>query len=131
MFLDFADAADSLAGAFSFHGEARKNRVGFFADINFIRLSTDASVTTPVLSRQINGTAQLDMTMFEAGGSYLVQPQKELQRDRRCSHLLALAESRVRKQRRGTDRDRYGQDRGEHLRRRHLPAEARREVDAP
>jgi hypothetical protein len=78
VFLDFADAADSLAGAFSFHGEARKNRVGFFGDINFLRLSTDASFTTPILSRQINGTAQLDMTMFEAGGTYLLRPDKNL-----------------------------------------------------
>jgi hypothetical protein len=78
VFLDFADAADSLAGAFSFHGEARKNRLGVFGDINFIRLSTDADFTTPVLSRQLKGTAQLDMTMFEVGGAYLVQPQKNL-----------------------------------------------------
>jgi hypothetical protein len=41
IFLDFADAADSLAGAFAFHGEARNNRMGIFSDINFIRLSTD------------------------------------------------------------------------------------------
>ncbi len=76
VFLDFADAADSLAGAFAFHGEARKSRIGLFADVNFIRLSTDASFTTPILSRQVNGTAQLDMTMFEAGGSYLLKPDK-------------------------------------------------------
>ena len=78
VFLDFADAADSLAGAFSFHGEARKNRLGVFGDINFIRLSTDADFTTPILSSQVRGTAQLDMTMFEAGGTYLVQPQRNL-----------------------------------------------------
>jgi len=78
VFLDFADAADSLAGAFSFHGEARKNRVGIFSDINFIRLSTDASFATPILSRQVNGTAQLDMTMFEVGGTYLVRPVRNL-----------------------------------------------------
>jgi hypothetical protein len=78
VFLDFADAADSLAGAFSFHGEARKNRLGVFGDINFIRLSTDADFSTPLLSRQLKGTAQLDMTMFEVGGAYLVQPQKNL-----------------------------------------------------
>jgi hypothetical protein len=78
IFLDFSDAADSLAGAFAFHGEARKNRLGIFSDINFIRLSTDASFTTPILSRSVDGTAQLDMTMFEAGGSYLVRPESNL-----------------------------------------------------
>jgi hypothetical protein len=73
LFMPFDEAADNLAGAFSFHGEARKGRVGVFADINFIRLSTDAEFTTPV-STTVRGTAQLDMTVFEAGAAYLVKP---------------------------------------------------------
>jgi hypothetical protein len=78
VFMSFGDAADKLAGAFAFHVEARKNRWGALADINFIRLSTDATFTTPVLSRQVNGTAQLDMTIFEAGATYLVNPERNV-----------------------------------------------------
>lgn len=74
LFLPFDAAADKLAGAFSFHGEARKGRVGMFADVNFIRLSTDAEFTTPVLSNTVTGTAQLDMTIVEGGASYLLKP---------------------------------------------------------
>jgi hypothetical protein len=74
LFLPFDKAADSLAGAFAFHGEVRKGRVGFFGDVNFISLETDAEFTTPVLSNTIDGTAELDMTVFEAGASYLVSP---------------------------------------------------------
>src|SRR5262245_13540188 len=33
VFMSFADAADKLAGAFSFHVEARKNRLGIFGDL--------------------------------------------------------------------------------------------------
>jgi hypothetical protein len=76
LFLDFNDAADKLAGAFSLHGEARRNRWGMMADVNFLRLSTDADFVTPLLSRTVRGTAQIDMTVFEAGASYLVRPEK-------------------------------------------------------
>ena len=74
VFLPFDEAADKLAGAFSLHLEARKGRWGAFGDINFLRLSTDATFTTPVVARPVEGTAQLDMTVFEAGGSYLIAP---------------------------------------------------------
>lgn len=74
LFLPFDAAADKLAGAFSFHVEARKNRWGLLADLNFIRLSTDADFTTPALANTVKGTAQLDMTVFEGGASYLVSP---------------------------------------------------------
>ena len=77
LFMPFDEAADMLAGAFAFHGEARKGRVGFFGDINFIRLSTDASFTTP-LNTTVQGTAQLDMTIFEAGATYLIKPAANL-----------------------------------------------------
>jgi hypothetical protein len=78
LFMDFGDVADKLAGAFALHVEARKNRWGALADINFIRLSTDATFTTPIIARQIAGTAQLDMTIFEAGATYLVNPERHL-----------------------------------------------------
>ncbi len=76
IFMDFADAADNLAGAFAFYGEARKNRWGFLANINFVRLSTDNTFATPIFSRPVEGNAQLDMTIFEAGGSYVVRPDR-------------------------------------------------------
>jgi hypothetical protein len=75
VFMEFSDAKDKLAGAFAVHLEARKNRWGFLTDINFVRLSTDATFTTPVLGRSVTGTAQMDNTMFEVGGSYLVHPE--------------------------------------------------------
>jgi hypothetical protein len=79
LFLPFDEAADSLAGAFSFHGEARKGKWGMLADLNFIRLSTDATFTSPAAPRvQLEGTAQLDMTMFEVGGTYLIEPESNI-----------------------------------------------------
>jgi hypothetical protein len=77
LFLPFEEAVDTLAGSFSFHGEARKGRVGFFGDIYFIRLSTDAVFATP-LATSVLGTAELDMTVFESGASYLVKPGANL-----------------------------------------------------
>jgi hypothetical protein len=77
LFLPFDEAVDTLAGSFSFHGEARKGRAGFFGDIYFIRLSTDAEFVTP-LSTTVLGTTELDMTVFEGGASYLVKPDANL-----------------------------------------------------
>ena len=64
VYMDFADAKSKLAGAFSFHGEARKGRWGVLGDINFIRLSTDVSYTTPILNAPIAGTFQFDQIIF-------------------------------------------------------------------
>lgn len=60
--------------AFSVHGEARKDLVGIFGDINFIRLSTDAEFSTSVLQNTVTETAQLDMTIVEGGAPYLLKP---------------------------------------------------------
>jgi len=56
VYMDFADAKSKLAGAFAFHGEARHGRWGALGDVNFIRLSSDVSYTTPILSAPIAGT---------------------------------------------------------------------------
>ena len=56
VYMDFDDAKSKLAGAFSFHGEARKGQWGVLGDINFIRLSTDVSYTTPIINAPIAGT---------------------------------------------------------------------------
>jgi hypothetical protein len=45
VFMTFDEAADNLAGAFSFHLEVEKNRLGFFTDLNFVRLSTQSAFT--------------------------------------------------------------------------------------
>jgi hypothetical protein len=74
VFMDFGDAVDHLSGSFTFHLEARKNRFGFLTDISFVRLSTESTFTTPILSRVVEGTAEVDSTIFEVGGSYLVSP---------------------------------------------------------
>jgi hypothetical protein len=69
--MQFEDATDHLAGAFSFHFEAEKKRVGIFSDLTFVRLSTEADFTlegaTPVV---VNGDAEIRDTFFEAGTSY-------------------------------------------------------------
>lgn len=73
VFLDFADAADNLGGAFSFHLEARKGRWGVLTDLNFIRLSSESQFTLP--NRTIEGDFDLDNVMFEAGASYLLSQE--------------------------------------------------------
>ena len=74
VYMDFADAKSKLAGAFSFHGEARKGRWGVLGDINFIRLSTDTSYTTPIINAPIAGTFQFDQIIFNAKSSFEVKP---------------------------------------------------------
>lgn len=76
VFMSFADAADNLAGAFSFHFEAQKGRVGIFSDLNFVRLSSESQFTLQTPSpRTIDGDLDVDNTFFEAGGSYLLSPE--------------------------------------------------------
>ncbi len=73
VFLSFADAADKLGAAFSFHVEAQKGRVGLFGDLSFVRLSSTSQFTIQLPSpRLIEGEVDLDNTFFEAGGSYLL-----------------------------------------------------------
>ena len=74
VYMDFADAKSKLAGAFSFHGEARRGQWGLLGDINFIRLSTDVSYTTPILNAPIAGTLQLDQILFNGKATYEVKP---------------------------------------------------------
>jgi hypothetical protein len=82
VFLEFADAVDSLAGAFSFHFEARKGKWGGFSDLNFVRLASDAQFTIPSVAGQgtqaVDGRFELDNVMFEAGGSFLVHDRAQL-----------------------------------------------------
>ncbi len=68
--LDFADAAENLGGAFSFHLEASKGRWAGFADLNFIRLESDADFT--IGRATATGRIELDNTIFEAGAAYIV-----------------------------------------------------------
>src|SRR5215510_4837825 len=74
VFLKFSDAADKLGGTFSFHAEAAKGRWGMFSDLYFVRLSTSSTFT--VLARTIEATFDLSNTIFEAGGSYLLNENK-------------------------------------------------------
>jgi hypothetical protein len=72
VFMSFDDALDKLSGAFSFHFEAQKNRLGIFADVDFVRLSTESSFTLQgALPLTVTGDADVDNTFFEAGVSYL------------------------------------------------------------
>lgn len=68
--LRFRDAAEDLAGAFSFHFEASKGRWGTLVDLNFIRLSTEADLTPA--GQPVTVDAELDNVLFEAGASFLV-----------------------------------------------------------
>ena len=79
VFISFADAAENLAAAFSFHVEARKGRWGAFSDLNFVGLSTESDFTFPGTSLPtIEGELDLDNTTFEAGASYLVHEPARL-----------------------------------------------------
>lgn len=72
--VDFDDAAKKLAGAFQLDVRARKGRWGILSDVNFIRLSTDVSATTPISAKPVAATMKLDTVIFEGGVSYLVVP---------------------------------------------------------
>jgi hypothetical protein len=81
VFLSFDNAVDNLAGAFSFHVEARKGSLGVFSDLNFVRLSSESTFTVPTAgaaTRTIEGDFDFDNTTFEAGGSYAVMPGSAL-----------------------------------------------------
>ena len=74
VYMDFDDAKSKLAGAFTFHGEARKGRWGVLGDINFISLSTDVSYTTPILNAPIDGTFEFDQIIFNGKVTFEVKP---------------------------------------------------------
>jgi hypothetical protein len=74
VYMDFADAKSKLAGAFSFHGEAWKGSWGVLGDINFVRLSTDVSYTTPIINAPIAGTLQFDQIIFNGKVTFEVKP---------------------------------------------------------
>lgn len=69
--MDFSQAKDNLAGAFTFHGEARRRRWGVLADVNFIRLSTSTTYQLPA-GVSASGTLDFDTTVFEGGLTFLV-----------------------------------------------------------
>ena len=78
VYLDFKDAASHLSTAFTFHGEVHKGQWGFLGDVNFIRLSTDVSYTTPILAQPIAGSVKLSQTYFNAKAMYKVKPGSRL-----------------------------------------------------
>lgn len=67
--LSFADAADNLSGAFSFHFEASRGRWGLLSDLNFVGLSSEAEVM--VGPAVVDASVDLDLVIFEAGASFL------------------------------------------------------------
>src|SRR3954471_20830036 len=73
VYMDFADAKSKLAGAFALHGEVKNGRWGVLGDVNFIRLSTDVSYTTPILTAPIAGTVKLDQVIFNGKMMYEVK----------------------------------------------------------
>lgn len=75
--LEFSQAKDNLAGAFSFHFEAGKGRWGVMTDLNFIKLATNATFAVgPSGGLAVAGDAELDNVMFEGGVIYLVNPDR-------------------------------------------------------
>ena len=74
VYMDFADAKSKLAGAFALHVEAKKGRWGVLGDVNFIRLSSDVSYTTPIIGAPIAGTVKLDQLIFDGKMMYEVKP---------------------------------------------------------
>jgi hypothetical protein len=73
VYMDFADAKSKLAGAFALHGEVRHGRWGALGDVNFIRLSSDVSYTTPILGAPIAGTVKLDQVIVNGKVMYEVK----------------------------------------------------------
>jgi len=79
VFLSFGDAVDHLAFSFSIHVEGQKGRLGFFGDLDRIRLSGSSQFTIPPpLSRTVEGELDLFNTFVEVGGSYLVSEPAKL-----------------------------------------------------
>ena len=74
VYMDFADAKSKLAGAFALHVEARHGRWGVLGDVNFVRLSSDVSYTTPIIGAPITGTLKLDQVIFDGKMMYQVKP---------------------------------------------------------
>ena len=74
VYMDFSDAKSKLAGAFTFHVEARNGRWGVLGDVNFIRLSSDVNYTAPIIGVPISGTMQLDQVIFNGKMTYEVKP---------------------------------------------------------
>ena len=77
VYMDFADAKSKLAGAFALHVETKHGRWGMLGDVNFIRLSSDVSYTTPILSVPIAGTMKLDQVIFNGKAMYEVKPDTQ------------------------------------------------------
>jgi hypothetical protein len=75
VYLAFADAVSKVAGAFTFHVEARNGRWGVLADVNFIRLSSDVNYTTPILAFPIAGTVKMDQVIVNVKTMYEVKPK--------------------------------------------------------
>jgi hypothetical protein len=118
VYMDFSDAASKLTGAFSFYGEARKGRWGVIGNVDFIRLSTDANFTTPIVTR-VAGSMEFDQTIFRE--SVRVGRGRPALRRRRHppGHPVSSALH-------GTDRRTVGQ----HQRRRHC-GDRRRRIHLP
>jgi hypothetical protein len=74
VYLDFADAKSKLAGAFALHVEAKNGRWGVLGDVNFIRLSSDVSYTTPIIGVPIAGTVKLDQVILNGKMMYEMKP---------------------------------------------------------
>ena len=72
VYMNFADVKSKIAGAFALHGEARKGRWGILGDVNFIRLSSDVSYTTPIIGAPIAGTVKLNQVIFGGKATYEV-----------------------------------------------------------
>ena len=72
VFMDFKDVASNLSAAFSFHFEAGKERWGLASDLNYMRVSTDSTVT--VLQQPLAAEFKFDQTVFELAGTYTVNP---------------------------------------------------------
>jgi hypothetical protein len=73
VYVDFADAASRLAGAFTLHVEARHGQWGVLGDVLFMRLSSDVNYTTPIVGVPIAGTLKLDQVMVNSKVMYEVK----------------------------------------------------------
>jgi len=75
IYLSFADAKSKVSSAFTLYGEAQKGRWGFLGDVNFLRLSSDANYTLPIIAQPVTGTIGMDQVIFNGKGRYEVKPE--------------------------------------------------------
>ena len=131
VYMDFADAKSNLAGAFSFHGEARKGPVGRPRRHQLHPSVDRRELHDADLQRADRRHAAAGPDHLQREGDLRGEARHEVPHRWRHPHLDDVADRALhRSGRRTAGRHRHQQDRGGRRRRLHLPAQARRQGGA-